>query len=142
MPGACVSFYMTGADLKTEFKFLQGHKLKKKNEFLLCYRQGKRYLTFNFILFVYNRGPDNLGFRLGTAVTKKIGKAVYRNRIKRVIREFFRLHQHRVYLDLDFVVVPKKRIKPAQVDYWQVEREISPALTRIQQDFSPGTDRD
>ena len=128
---------MTGMELKIEYKFPQEHKLKKRNQFLVCYRQGERYLTSNFILFVYKRGWDNLGFRLGTAVTKKIGKAVYRNRIKRIIREFFRLHQHRIYLDLDFVVVPKKRIKPDQIDYWQVEREISPALTRIQKDFSP-----
>ena len=128
---------MEKSDSKKRYKFPQKHKLKKRSEFLLCYRHGVRYLTADFIVFVRSRTPDGLGFRLGTAVTKKIGKAVYRNRLKRLIREFFRLYQYSIYLDLDFVVVPKKRIKPAEMDFWQVEREISPLLQRIQKDFAP-----
>ncbi len=127
---------MQKSDSTGRYKFAHIHRLKKRSEFLLCYRQGERYLSASFIVFVRARKPDDQGFRLGSAVTKKIGKAVYRNRIKRLIREFFRIHQHRIYLDLDFVLVPKKGIKPAKIDYWQVEREISPVLDRIQKEFS------
>lgn len=123
---------------RISYKFKQIHKLRKRKEFLNCYRQGVRYQSPNFILFAFHRKQDLIGFRLGCTVTKKIGKAVFRNRIKRVIREFFRLYQHKIYLDLDFVVVPKKGIKPEKVSFWQVEKEISPLLTKIQKDFSQG----
>ena len=48
--------------------------------------------------------------RIGLAVSKKVAKsAVVRNRLKRVIREHFRLHQHKLPC-LDVVVIPKKAI--------------------------------
>jgi len=63
--------------------------------------------------------------RLGLAVTRRLGKAVQRNRVKRVLREFFR--RHRAGLPAaDLVIMAKKGA--ADLGYHQVEEELSRLL--------------
>lgn len=63
-------------------------RLRKRGEFLALRGAGKRRRSAHFLLVskVCGSGPA----RLGITVTKKIGNAVARNRIKRGIREVFR----------------------------------------------------
>ncbi len=65
---------------------------------------------------------------MGTAVTKKLGTAVVRNRVKRVLREFFRLEQRRLPPALDIVVVPKRTLDPDRVCLDFVRRELGPVV--------------
>jgi len=46
--------------------------------------------------------------RLGIVVKKEIGPATFRNRIKRYVREFFRLHKHEINGSFDAVLLVKK----------------------------------
>ena len=63
-------------------------RLKKSWQFGKIYREGDKYFSNLFILYVLpNNTQEN---RLGLTVTKKVGISVQRNRIKRVIREVFR----------------------------------------------------
>lgn len=64
------------------------------------------------------------------AVTRKVGSAVRRNRIKRVLREYFRLHQHELSELMDIVVVPKRHVDASSLDLRQVEAELTPMLAR------------
>ncbi len=50
--------------------------------------------------------------RLGLSVSRKLGKAVLRNRWKRLIREAFRLTRHQIPSGIDLVVVPKPDAVP------------------------------
>jgi ribonuclease P protein component len=109
--------------------------LKKREEFLECYDRGTRYFSRTFILFVLPR-ERGTGFLLGTAVSKKIGNAVQRNRVKRLIRECFRLNQNLVTAGVRIVVVPKRKIDPDGITYRQVEKELAPVLRRIQNDWA------
>ena len=60
--------------------------IKKRPEFLAANR-GKRYATPGFVLLVHDRRDDNPAKRLGITITKKVGNAVVRNRMRRRFRE-------------------------------------------------------
>lgn len=113
-------------------------RLRKRYEFLACYHKGCRYFSQLFIIFVLPRNKDYLGFRLGTTVTKKIGKASKRNRVKRLIKEFFRLNQNNIYLDLDYVIVAKRKIYSQSLTYSMVEKDLYPVIQKIQSDLRKG----
>jgi ribonuclease P protein component len=66
------------------------------------------------------------------AVTKKLGSAVRRNRIKRVVREFFRLDRQAVPEAVDIVVVAKRGLDPDEVSLDMVRRELVPLFKRWQ----------
>lgn len=104
------------------------HRLTRRPDFTVCYEAGRRYFSRHFVLFVYQRqdGPD--AWRMGLAVTKKVGNAVARNRIKRVLRAFFRLHQHLMPERMDIVAVPKRHLEVAQVNLHFVSAELAAVL--------------
>lgn len=76
-------------------KFTPAHRLRHKPEFDLLYREGRRLGDANFLLIVR---PNALAHaRLGLSVAAKAaGNAVNRNRVKRLLRESFRLNLHRL----------------------------------------------
>ncbi|SHN49361.1 ribonuclease P protein component [Desulfovibrio litoralis DSM 11393] len=63
-------------------------------------------------------------WRLGLAVGRKIGSAVKRNRVKRVLREFFRLNQYDIPNGFDYVVIPKKHLHAKLINLKMVETEL------------------
>lgn len=74
------------------------------------------------------------GWRIGLAVSKKLGNAVARNRIKRLLREFFRLHQKLMpfcqnYVDI--VVIPKKHVRADCLNLNIVQMEMLPLLQAV-----------
>jgi ribonuclease P protein component len=77
-------------------------------------------------------GPGPTGAaRLGLAVTRRLGKAVRRNRVKRLLREFFRRHKQQLPPG-DLVIMAKKGA--AALNYRQVEEELGPLLLRGEKD--------
>src|SRR5690348_17879413 len=69
-------------------------RLRRKSEFDAAYARGRRF--GNGFFAVTASSNDKYGARLGMAVAvRTAGNAVERNRIRRIVRESFRLHQHR-----------------------------------------------
>lgn len=78
-------------------------KLKKRSEFQRAYHKGKKYWNQYFVIYVLNTDFNLL--RFGITVSKKVGKSVQRNRVKRLIRESFRQLRPKIKKGYDLVVV-------------------------------------
>ncbi|MGO8763180.1 MAG: ribonuclease P protein component [Desulfobaccales bacterium] len=104
-------------------RFTKAVRLRHRHDFLRAQAQGKRLHTrhFGVVLAPMAEGHP----RLGLVVTKRLGKAVQRNRVKRVLREFFRRHQAGLPA-FDLVIMAKKGA-PA-LEYHQVEAELGRLL--------------
>ncbi len=73
---------------KLNERFPAASRIRKREDFKLIYAKGKKINSDSFTLFVLGQGIGT--GRLGITITKKIGKANIRNRIKRLLREIFR----------------------------------------------------
>jgi len=100
--------------------------LRRRKDYELAFRHGSRRHTQNFTIILR---PNALKFsRLGVTVGKKVGNAVKRNRVKRCLREFFRLHKHKLPPSHDLVIVAKK--DAATLAYNDVREELAAVLVR------------
>ena len=88
------------------FSFTKADRLLKRSEFIRISSIGKRVQNEHFLVVFFPARFDRT--RLGITVTKKVGKAVTRNRIKRFVREFFRLNRHEITGHHDINVIAKK----------------------------------
>lgn len=65
---------------------MRGYSVIKKRPDFLAANRGKRYATPGFVLLVKDRQDENAEIRLGITITKKVGNAVIRNRMRRRFR--------------------------------------------------------
>ncbi|RJR19506.1 MAG: ribonuclease P protein component [Desulfobacteraceae bacterium] len=88
------------------YTFPKSLRLLKRVDFVNLKSSKERLHTAHFILVTKGNA---LGYsRLGVAVSRKTGKAVKRNRIKRLLREYFRLNRSIFPHDYDTLVIAKK----------------------------------
>jgi ribonuclease P protein component len=95
---ACpLRFFLTKAD-----------RILKRGEFIALTESGRRIQNEHFIAIF---SPNQLGrSRIGITVTKKVGPAVKRNRIKRLVREYFRLSRHHLAGHWDINIIAKRQV--------------------------------
>lgn len=81
--------------------------LKLNKDFKRLYYRGKSFVRPNIVVYVnFNRKQEN---RLGITCSKALGKAVKRNRVKRLMREAYRLIEDNIKTGYDLVIVARSR---------------------------------
>jgi ribonuclease P protein component len=107
--------------------FTKADRILKRHEFVALAKSGRRIQNENFIaVFAPSRDERS---RLGVTVTKKVGKAVKRNRIKRLVREFFRLNRQFISGAWDINIIAKNQI--ADISSEQAYRALQNIFNRI-----------
>ena len=81
-------------------------RLRRRAEYVEVQTDGKKLHGRHVLVLARKRNDPEASGRLGITVTKKVGNAVVRNRIKRLVREWLRLHDW-VPTGWDIVVVAK-----------------------------------
>ena len=88
------------------YKLPKRRILRQKGDFQRVYRLGKSYANHYLVIYVFrsNGNEDKVGFAAG----KKLGNAATRNRVKRLMRECFRLNQDMIKPGFTLLLVGRK----------------------------------
>jgi ribonuclease P protein component len=104
--------------------------LVKDEEFRKIYKKGTSYVGAYLVLYAIK--SENRQF--GITVSKKIGKAVTRNRVRRLIKEFIRLNDSKFAKGYDYVIVARVRANTAH--YSDIEKNFLYVLKLFKKDVT------
>ncbi len=99
------------------------YRLKKRHEFNRVYNRGRSYSNRELVLYVYNN-KNTPQQRLGISVSRRVGNAVVRNRIRRLIKEVVRQLQKDFKLkdNVDLIIIARQ--PSAEMNYQDFQRSI------------------
>jgi ribonuclease P protein component len=102
-------------------------RLSRSAEFERVYRQGRSKANRFLVLYAFPRdeSDEQDGPRLGLSVSRRVGGAVERSRVKRVLREAFWAEAERLPADSDYVVVARPEAGPL------AERDGTPGVRAV-----------
>ncbi|MEK6779497.1 MAG: ribonuclease P protein component [Candidatus Deferrimicrobiota bacterium] len=109
-----------------DFRFLREERMRTDREYREVVRKGERATTEHFT--VYRDFPGGDARKVGISVGKRAGRAVARNRVKRILREFYRFHKSDFPDGSRTAIVVKKALSLPGLD--AVTSELLPAISR------------
>ena len=100
-------------------------RVKKDREFQKVFHKGKSTANRQFVIYQYNKEGQS-HFRVGISVSKKLGNAVTRNRLKRRIRHILMELDDQLAQDVDFIVIARPPI--VQMSYQEMKSSMMHVL--------------
>jgi ribonuclease P protein component len=82
-------------------------RLRNRADFSRVYRHGKSFANHQFVVYWF-RKREVEQFRVGISVSKKVGNAVVRNRIRRLVKEIVRHHDVELIEHIDLIFIVRK----------------------------------
>lgn len=111
----------------TDRRFPRSHRLTARRQYVEVYERGWKARRPCGVVFAL---PNDVGVcRLGLTVTRRVGSAVRRNRVKRVLREIFRRNRKELPEAMDIVVNGHSSILTLAPE--RVERELLSAIAEL-----------
>lgn len=107
------------------------NNLKKNGEFQIIYNSGRKSFGYYSLIF-FKRNDSNIK-RCGFVVSKKIGNAVCRNRLKRLFREYYRQKEEILKDEYDIIFVAKKTAgeKIKTLKFKDIEKDLDKVLKNV-----------
>ncbi|STO32230.1 Ribonuclease P protein component [Fusobacterium necrogenes] len=107
------------------------NNLKKNREFQIIYNSGRK--SFGYYSLIFFKKNDNNLKKCGFVVSKKIGNAVCRNRLKRLFREYYRQKEKILKDEYDIIFVAKKTAgeKIKTLKFLDIERDLDKVLKNV-----------
>ena len=106
--------------------FPKRNRLKTEEDFQRVYEEGKKQVNNYFV--IYGRENDRGIPRIGLVTSRSLGKAVERNRVKRMLREAFRKNKS-LFDFYDIVVIPREKV--TSLNNKNIEREFLNTIQRM-----------
>lgn len=91
--------------------------LKKNEDFQHVYKNGKSHANKYLIMYVKENGTERN--RVGISVSKKVGNSVVRHRVKRLVKESYRLQEEVFNSGLDIVIIARNNA--ASVGFYEIQ---------------------
>lgn len=101
--------------------------IKENHIFRRLYAKGRSAASPHLVIYCRRNGRGHS--RLGVTVSTKLGKAVRRNKVRRRIREIYRLHQAELFPGWDLVVVA--RVRAAHSGYDALDRSFLSLTSKL-----------
>lgn len=99
-------------------------RIKKNAEFQKIFKKGKSFANRQFVVYTMENEYDY--FRIGLSVSKKVGNAVVRNRIKRYIRQSFLELNDSVTGNKDYIIIARN--SAAKLDFHETKKNLEHVL--------------
>lgn len=85
----------------------KAYRVKREKDFQAAFQNGKSFANRQLVLYVYPK-PEQVHFRVGFSVGKKMGNAVYRNKIKRLLRHAVHELAPMIQPEYDYLLIARQ----------------------------------
>ena len=97
----------------------KSYRVKKEQEFQKVFHHGNSVANRQFVVYQIDKSNQS-HFRVGISVSKKLGNAVVRNRIKRLIRSVLTELKPQLQSEIDFIVIARKPV--VSMNYQEIKK--------------------